>query len=132
MRFIVFSLMALVLIEGCATVKDIPKGFAGISTKVLEDNRKGAIAKPFNYDSGTCYKKAREILADLGTYIYAQDKKKKMIAIYLSEEDTTPVGIFFTEINEKLTQVEVSSPSTYAKEYIAPRLFAGLARDYAR
>lgn len=131
-HYLVICVLLFVILSGCATVKDIPKGFAGISTRILEDKRKEAITKQFNYDSDICYRKIKEVLSELGTYIYAQDKRKKMIAIYLSESDTTPVGIFLTEIGEKLTHVEVSSPSTYAKEYIAPRLFVGLAENYVK
>jgi hypothetical protein len=46
-----------------------------------------------------------------------------MIAIYVSETDTTPVGLFFKEIDKSNTQVEVSSPSTYAKELISEKVF---------
>jgi hypothetical protein len=129
MRFIIFSFMVLILMAGCATIKDAPKGFAGLSTKALEDNRKQAITRAFNFDSDTCYKKTKEVLAELGAYIYAQDKKKNMIAFYLSGQDTTPVGVFFKKIDENVTQVEVSSSATHAREYIAPRLFSGLAKD---
>ena len=49
-----------------------------------------------------------------------------MIAVYFSESDTTPIGIFFKEIGANTTQMEVSSPSSYAKELIAERLFSVL------
>ncbi len=129
MRFIIFSFMALSLMAGCATIKDVPKGFAGLSTRTLEENRKKAVTRTFNFDYDTCYKKTKEVLAELGVYIYAQDKKKDMIAFYLSGQDTTPVGVFFKKMDKNVTQVEVSSQATYAKEYIAPRLFSGLAED---
>jgi hypothetical protein len=59
----------------------------------------------------------------IGAYIYVKDIKKHMIAIYVSETDTTPVGLFFKEIDKSNTQVEVSSPSTYAKELISEKVF---------
>jgi hypothetical protein len=104
---------------GCATIEETTKGFAGVSTKVLEDNRKSAILKNFNYDYFTCYTTTLDILKRTYAYIYVQDIKKHMIAIYVSEYDTTPVGLFFKEIDANTTQIEVSSPSTYAKEFIA-------------
>jgi len=101
------------------------KGFAGISTKSLEEGRKGAILKQVNYDYNTCYYKTKEFLiTHTKAYIYAQGLKKHMLAIYVSEEDTTPVGIFFKEIDAANTQIEVSSPSTYAKEFIAGKVFS--------
>ena len=109
--------------SGCATITEGAKGIAGISTKSLEDSRKEAIVKTVNDDYQTAYNKAKEVLVNTGSYIYAEDTKKKMIAIYVTKEDTTPVGIFFKEIEANKTQIEVSSPSTYAKELIATRLF---------
>lgn len=109
---------------GCATLTDIPKGFWGVSTRVLEENRKDALVKKFNYDFNACYNRTLEILKNISAYIYAQDKKRQLIAIYVSEEDTTPVGIFFVAQEADITCVEITSPSIYAKEIIAKRVFA--------
>lgn len=114
---------------GCATIKEASKGFLGISTRSLEEARKGAIIKVFNYDYSACYAKTLEILTRMDAYIYVQNIKKHMIAIYISENDTTPVGIFFKEINPANTQVEVSSPSTYAKEFVAKDVFSVLDKS---
>jgi len=123
---------------GCSTVKEATKGFLGVSTQVLEDKRKEAIKESFAVDYDNCYAKVKDILKEKtkekgkenenenGSYIYAEDHQKKMVAIYLSETDTTPVGIFFTEEANNHTMIEVSSPSTYAKEYIANRIFTGI------
>ena|SRR3989338_2579808 len=121
--FVICHLSFVILMSGCATITEGAKGIAGISTKSLEDSRKEAIVKTVNDDYQTAYKKAKEVLVNTGSYIYAEDTKKKMIAIYVTKEDTTPVGIFFKEIEANKTQIEVSSPSTYAKELIAVRLF---------
>ncbi len=108
---------------GCAEVWEGAKGITGVSTKALEDNRKAAITKAFNYDYFTCYTKSLDILKAMKAYIYTQSIKKHMIAIYVSEWDTTPVGLFFKEIDKNNTQIEVSSLSTYAKEFISGELF---------
>ena len=125
-----FYILPTVLL-GCATVKEIGKGFAGVSTKVLEDKRKDALKKSFLLDYPSCYAKVKEALKEdkkalkegEGIYIYSEDSQKKMIALYLSETDTTPVGIFFTEEAKNKTLIEVSSPSTYAKELVAKNIF---------
>lgn len=113
---------------GCAGLTEGVKGIAGISTKSLEEGRKDAIVKDFNYDYFTCYTKTLDILKELGAYIYTQNIKKRLIAIYVSEQDTTPVGLFFKEIDRANTQIEVSSPSTYAKELISTRVFSALEK----
>lgn len=115
-------LILLSFIMGCATIQEAAKGTAGVSTKVLEEGRKEAIVKRFNYDYNTCYKKIKATLQKKGSYIYAQSIKKHMIALYVSEDDTTPVGIFFKEIDANNTQIEVSSPSKFAKELIARKV----------
>lgn len=108
---------------GCSTVEEGAKGFAGLSTKALEEGRKEAVAKTFNYGYDACFVKASKILKNIGTYIYAQDRKKGMIAVYITEEDTTPVGVFLKVVDAQTTQVEVSSRSAYGKELISKRLF---------
>jgi hypothetical protein len=122
-----FTFYLLPLISGCATAIEGTKGFLGISTKSLEEGRKAAIVKNFNFDYSTCYTKTKDILKQIKAYIYAQDINKRMIAIYVTNTDTTAVGVFFKEIDANNTQIEVSSASKYAKEIIAERLFAILA-----
>ncbi len=123
---IIYSLLAG--LSGCAGIKETAKCVAGLSTKVLKDNRKDAIRKTFSYDYKACYDKAREILIGEEAYIYAQDINKHMIALYVSKQDTTPVGVFFKEIGPMSTEIEVSSPSKYAKEFIAQKLFPALEK----
>lgn len=130
MSEIIFLAILTLLLSGCARVMDAAiegaKGVAGISTEALEENRKNAIKKNFNYNSDICYNESKRILKNTGCYIYAQDPKKKMIAVYVSETDTTMVGVFFKVIDDFNTQVEVSSRSTFGKEFVSKRLFAGL------
>lgn len=107
---------------GCATIKEGGRALAGISTKVLEEHRKEAIVKKFDFDYKTSYAKIKDFLVARGSYIYTEDTKKHLIALYVSKEDTAPVGLFFTELNPASTQVEISSASTFAKEFIAKRV----------
>lgn len=116
------------VLSGCSTVKEVSKGFVGVSTRVLEQERKNALKKSFALDYDRCYLKVKDILNQKGqeAYIYAEVPKEKLIAIYLSPADTTPVGIFFTSQEQGSTLIEISSPSIYAKEEIANRIFTGL------
>ena len=120
-----------IAIMGCASFKEKCRGFLGTSTKVLEEGRKDAITKEFNYSHKQCYEIVRKALVKQEAYIYREDKTKDMLALYVSDSDkapdTTPVGIFFKELAPEKMQVEVSSPSKYAKELIANVVFSGLA-----
>ena len=125
MRVFKYLLLYVFIIAaaGCATVTEGVKCVAGVSTKVLEDGRAKAIKKTFNFDYITCDAKVRKILKKTGAYIYADKKAEKLIAIYMSESETTAVGIFFTEVDPLNTQIELSSPSTDAKEIESKRIF---------
>lgn len=127
--FVICALSFAILMSGCATVIESAKGIAGTSTRALEKSRKNAITRTFNYDYSACYAKTLEILKHINTYIYKRSIKKHMIAVYVSEEDTTQVGIFFKEIDASHTQIEVSSRSTYAKETISSTLFSSLEKS---
>jgi len=126
----VFLLYAVFLFcAGCeAVIKEPLRGIAGISTKVLEDQRPSAVSQEFNLGYSAAYSKTLDILKGMQTYIYALDQAKNLIAVYVSEKDTTPVGIFFKETAGGKTQVQVSSPSQYAKESISKKLFTGLEK----
>ena len=115
--------LCVFLLAGCASFTEGIKGFVGISTRVLEEGKGEAIKlKPINCDYATVDRKIRSALKKNGSYIYAQDAKKGMIAIYVSSKDTTPVGIFLVKINDTTTQIEITSPSTYAKKLIADQV----------
>ncbi len=111
---------------GCASLKEMTRGFMGISTRSLEEARKDAVAKNFPYDYFTAYTKTLDALKTMHAYVYSKDISKYMIAIYVSESDTTPVGIFFKETGKDATQIEVSSPSSFARDMISAKLFSTL------
>lgn len=115
-------LISFLSVSGCATVKEGAKQVIGISTKELENSRKDAIVRDMRYDYFSAYTKTLDILKGLNFYIYEQNIKKHMIAIYISQADTTPVGMFFKELDADKTRIEFASPSTYAKEYVAAKV----------
>ncbi|MCM8770804.1 MAG: hypothetical protein NC936_02920 [Candidatus Omnitrophica bacterium] len=110
-------LFFIVILAGCETTKC----FLGISTKEIEQARPNAITKIFNDDLQTCYRKTESALKTIGGYIYS--KKSDMFACYKSTTDTTPIGVFFKAIDPNNTQIEVSSPSSAARDDFAEKLF---------
>jgi len=130
MGLIMYGLvLCCVTVSGCVGFKEGLRGFRGISTKILEEGKTNAIYKSFNYDYNTCYLKVKGMLQDIGAYIYAADNRKRMIAIYVSEQDTTPVGIFFEGLDKANTKIQVTSPSLYAKETISGKIFSALEKS---
>jgi hypothetical protein len=118
--------LAVSLLVGCAKMKEAVRSAAGISTQEIESSRGKSIKKVFKYDYFTCYAKTQDALKRIGAYVYAEDKEKDLIAIYVSQKDTTPVGLFFQDIDNIHTQIEISSPSTFARDLIAEKIFANL------
>jgi hypothetical protein len=123
---LVYILCFVFFAGGCSSLTNLPRRISGLSTVELERQRAEAISKTFNFSYPACNTKTQDILRQIGAYIYAKDKSKQMIAIYLTSEDTTPVGLFFTEVEPGKTRVEVSSLSIYGKEIISKRVFAML------
>ena len=123
--FLLFSILCF--LSGCSGFKESTRGFLGVSTKILEDKRQEAIKKDFSGDLASLHNKIKEILIKEGIYIYRDDLTRNLIALYLSDTDTTPVGVFLTEIDKENTRIEISSPSAYGKEFIADIIFGYLA-----
>ena len=130
MKKIVSMLLFCIFLSGCATPLEMFKMFLGNSTKELEGVRKDAAVKVFDYDYKTCYGKAEGVLKSMpNVSIYA--KNNQMIALYYLSPDTTPVGLFFTEVDPTHTRVEISSLSTVAKDWVAKNIFSETALDTA-
>lgn len=102
---------------------EVFKAFFAVSTTELEELKKDALSKVFEYDYKRCYEKTLALTEKIpDTQIYA--KKKDMIAVYCSALNSTPVGIFFEEIDASHTKVLISSASSRAKEWIASNVFS--------
>jgi hypothetical protein len=127
--FVICVLSGVILTSGCAGVNEVCKGVLGVSTQILEDGRKDALKKEFSCDLITCHNMVKASLKKEKACIYADNLEKDMLALYISEEDTTPVGIFFTDTGRGMTLVEVTSPSVYGKELIAKIVFEDLAKS---
>lgn len=123
MKKILLILSAFIFLSGCATPVDMAKSFFGISTKELEERRKDALVKVFDYDYETCYAKTEKILNGMKKVsIYAKDKDK--IALFYIDPYNTPVGVFFVEMDQAHTRVEISSPSSAARGWVAKNVFS--------
>ena len=125
----VVAMFALCLVmSGCATSGNIWKEIAGTSTQEIEETRVDAVSKVFEYDYKTCYFNVEKLLNKMPKIsIYSKDNST--IAVYFINPDTTPVGLFFKEIDSTHTQVEISSPSTPAKEWVAKNIFTETVQE---
>ncbi len=123
---VVVLALAAMGMGGCATPGDWAKEIIGVSTRPIEDARPGALVKVFESGYKACYEKTEAVLKKMShVSIYA--KTDVMIAVYWTRINTTPVGVFFTQVDASHTKVEVASPSTTGKEWVAQNVFAGEA-----
>jgi hypothetical protein len=121
---IMLAFCCVLIFCGCASFREGMKGFLGISTKDIEDSKDKAIVKIVDCDFSSCYQRVEEILSEIGSHIYS--KRKDLIAVYISQTDTTPAGIFFKQINEYKTELSIASPAKDTKEYLAVKIFPAL------
>ena len=120
---ILTSLLVCATISGCATPLEMAKCFIGVSTKEIQDYRKDALVKVFDYDYNTCYTKVENVVKVMPQVdIYA--KSKNMIAINYKYLNIDAVGLFFTAVDAEHTKVEISSASPDAKKWVAENVFS--------
>jgi hypothetical protein len=125
-RIFALGFLFVFTITSCATAgfHEMLRGIAGNSTRILHDTRPNAVVREFACRLEECGPKVAAILTDMQAYVYAREPG--LIAIYVSDQDTTPVGIFLSSAGIDTTKIEVSSPSTFARELISRKLFSSL------
>lgn len=116
------------LAAGCAGVKESCRGVLGTSTRILEECKPQAVSRSFAFSADDCSAALEQALKDAGAYVYRRDAQKRLTAVYVSAEDTTPVGIFLEPGNPGSTKVLLCSPSSWARDFIAGKVYAGLER----
>ena len=106
-----------------ATPADVFKDFFAVSTRELEELKKDALVKIFEYDYKTCYEKTLALIEKMpDTKIYAREEG--VIAVYCIALNDTPAGIFFEKVDESHTKVLISSASSPAKNWVASNVFS--------
>lgn len=119
------------MLASCAVV-DLPvevgKTVWGSSTRVLEKARKTAITKTYDKGYWDCIRASLEVVEKEGMTIFRKDEiKGHLIVVGIKGAvNTTEVGVFFDEISENQTRIDISSLSTHAKRLLAKKLLHGL------
>jgi len=126
--YLSLMLVLIVALSGCAGLRDVPKTLWGSSTRVLEDQRKNALTRTYEKGYWDCFKAAVKTLTKKKYVIFKKDEVRGYMVIMgiPGAVNTTEVGVFFVELNDHQTRIELSSLSTHAKRLLAKGLFHGM------
>ena len=131
-RLILFFISFFAL-GGCSGILDTPKTLWGSSTRALEHARAEAISQTFNCSFRECYEAASDALNKLGYKIFIDDYVHQHLVVMgiPGSVDTTEVGIFFSDIDDKKIRIDISSLSSHAKHTVAEHTFRLLEQFFA-
>lgn len=124
------SMFLFGVFAGCATVGETGKKIWGTSIAHLEAARPDGKSEKINLTLQECFDRTEKILNNMSAVIYPKDKDKRYLVAmnFKGHVDTTQVGIFFTKIEDQLTQVEVASMSPSLVDEVAALLFPELKK----
>jgi hypothetical protein len=127
-RKIIYLFFTFLFCSGCASLHESGKKIWGSSIAHLEKARSTAQSATFALPLDQCFLKVEKILEGKGVLVYLKDKDKKYLAAmnFKGHVDTTEAGVFFTKVEDSLTQVEVSSLSPRLADDAADIVFSGL------
>ena len=125
MQYVIILFLTLCL--GCSPL-EIVKTMWGSSTRALEQARDKAITKVYQKSYWECVRASLESMDKNEWTIFKKDEIKGYVVLLgiKGAVDTTEVGVFFEEMSDGETRIEISSLSTNAKRIIAKHLFYDL------
>ena len=100
----------------------------GSSTRALDQARDKAITKTYDKPYWDSVRSAIAVIEKKHWIIFKKDEVKGYIVVMGVRGcvNTTEIGIFFDELSDTKTKIEVSSLSTNAKRKVSKALFHGL------
>jgi len=130
MRFILI-ITIIFLCSSCVVwdnTLEVGKTIWGSSTRALEKARDKAMTKTYDKSYWDCVRSAITVVNNKHWVIFKKDEIKGYLVIMgvKGNVNTTEIGIFFDELSDAQTRIEISSLSTSAKRKVAKALFHGL------
>jgi len=135
MRFIVIIVLGS-LLSSCASLNhgvdntvEVAKTIWGSSTRALEQARDNAITKTYDKPYWDCVRSSIAVVTKKQNWVIFKKDEIKGYMVVMGVKgavNTTEIGIFFDELSDNQTQIEITSLSTNAKRKVAKGLFHGL------
>ena len=124
-------LMTVLLFSSCAVwdnTVETGKTIWGSSTRALERARDKAITRTYDKSYWDCVHSAIAVVNKKKWVIFKKDEVKGYMVVMGVKGcvNTTEIGVFFVELSDNQTRIEISSLSTNAKRKVAKALFHGL------
>jgi len=125
-------LVCALFFSGCAGLLNIPDYIAGTYVNQPAEGTAGRYSKNFDLPYPVLFEKTEEALKDMGVSIRYKNRKKHTImawyfdAIYDNCIDTTKVSVFFKEIEQNKTKVDVACGNYGLAKFASSRLFDSL------
>lgn len=112
---------------------EVGKTIWGSSTRALEQSRDRAITKTYDKPYWECVRNAINVVYKKHWVMFKKDEVKGYMVIMgvKGNVNTTEIGIFFDELSDTQTRIEVTSLSTNAKRKVAKALFHGIDIAFA-
>jgi len=121
---IVLAAAGSVLFSGCASVGERMHGVLGTSIREIEASRVKSVQMVVPGDRDAVYTAVLAELKKAGRYIYRRERNEGAIAFYMSAENTTVAGVFLRGLEGGKTEIEIASPSSYARNAVREELSA--------
>jgi hypothetical protein len=131
-RVYVWGIALLVVVcSSCAHIVDntveVGKTIWGSSIRALEQDRPRAVTKTYDKPYWDCVRSTVNICKKHWVIFQKNEVKGYIVIIGVhGAVNTTEIGIFFDELSENKTRIEITSLSTNAKRLVAKGLFHGL------
>jgi len=127
----IFPVIVMVsLFSSCAVwdnTVEVGKTIWGSSTRALEQARDHAITKTYDKPYWDCVRSAITFSRKHWVIFEKDEIKGYMVVMGVKGcVNTTEIGVFFDELSDNQTRIEISSLSTNAKRKVAKGLFHGL------
>jgi len=105
--------------------EEFAKTLWGSSTRALEKARDSAITKTYDKSYWECVHGVLAVVAQKQWVIFKKDEIRGYMVLMgiKGSVNTTEVGVFFDELSDAQTRIEISSLSTNAKRKVAKALF---------
>jgi hypothetical protein len=115
--------------NGVDDTVECAKTIWGSSTRALEKARDNAITKTYDKSYWDCVRSAIAVVEKKYHWVIFKKDEIKGYMVVMGVKgcvDTTEIGVFFDELSDTQTRIEITSLSTNAKRKVAKGLFHGL------